>query len=320
MNKMVLFASDRPLERAENLNAVWEAYEGEKTFIQHMPQACAALSDRFSVFVCDEIPQYSPTKGDIVTIFVSHGLNGDKKYGLDCTEAHRKGAEQIDYAVCSTEYARMRFSSQLGLEPGRILTLGFPMADAYFGKEKGDGGTILSECGKAYLYVPTWRAPNNPPLPSIDWRKLDLMMDDDEIIAVKRHMCTKQPIVGEELHHVAEIGNMTPSVPYLIDCDVLATDFSSILFDGYILGKPSVIVTDGCELYLKSHGMYEDYPTWYGSRHLKAQGNEEAFLEALREAHGKGLGKVERNVLETTAGVCDGHAAERVAELIARYA
>ena len=317
--KTVLFSSDRPLERAENLKCVWDAWNGPKEFVQHLTEACKSLSDKYSVFVTDEIPQYSPTKGDVVTIFIGHGISGDKLYGLDCSEWHRRGAEQVDYAICTTEYSRERLMSQLAIPHDRVLPLGFPMTDRYFGKAKGDGGTLLSEYRRAYLYVPTWRAKGNPPLPRIDWRRIDSMMDDDEIIVVKRHMCTKEPI-AEELRHVAEVGNMVPSVPYLIDCDVLSTDVSSIMFDGYILGKPNVLVIDGYRDYMKSHGMYNDYPSWYSSRIVEAQGHEELFLAALREAFGNGLGEVERNCIETVAGVCDGRSSERVAELVAKYA
>ncbi len=320
VKKTVLFSSDRPLERAENLKAVWDAWDGPKEFIQYLTEACKALNELYSVFVTDEIPQYSPTKRDTVTIFIGHGISGDKRYGLDCTEWHRKGAQQVDYAICTTEYSRMRLMAQLGISADKVLALGFPMTDRYYGKSKGDGHTILAEYDRSYLYVPTWRAKDNPPLPRIDWRKIDSMMEDDEVLVVKRHMCTKDPIVGEELRHVSEVSNDAPSVPYLIDCDVMSTDFSSIMFDGYVLGKPNVLVTDGSSAYQIAHGVYEDYPAWYSSRHLTVQGNEEAYLEALRDAYGKGLGEVERKCLETTAGVCDGKSSQRVADLIAKFA
>lgn len=316
MAKLTLFSSDRPLDRAENLKAVWDAYDGPKEFMQYIPQACAALSPKYSVFVCDCTPQYSATKGDIKTVFVSHGIEGGKLYALDFSEAHRAGCSQVDYAVCTNEYGQARIARQFDLPLERVLMTGMPITDRYFGKRKGDGGTVLSVFRRGYLYAPTWRPPNNPPLPRIDWAKLDEMMDDDEMIVVKRHMCTRDPLVGAHLRHVKEYDRMLPSVPFLIDCDVLATDFSSIVFDGYVLGKPSVLVTDGHDEYMAVHGMYEEYPDFYSSRTVRAEGNEEAFLEALRAAFAAGLGKNECKCLETVAGLSDGRASERVADLI----
>ena len=314
--RTVLFSSDRPLERAENLKAVWDAYDGPKEFMRYIPNACKALSPKYSVFVCDCTPQYSPTKGDVKTVFVSHGVTGDKLYGLNKSEHHRPGVEQVDYAICTTDYGRMRVASELGLSPDRVIATGFPLHDRYHGKRKGDGGTVLSAFERAYLYAPTWRASGNPPLPSIDWAKLDAMMDDDEVLVVKRHMCTPDPLVRKKLKHVKEYDRSIPSAPFVIDCDVMATDFSSIMFDAYTMGKPVVLVTDGGDAYCESHGMYEDYPSWYSSRTVEAEGNEEAFLEALRAARGAGLGETELECRETAVGTCDGHASERVAELI----
>lgn len=318
--KPVLFTSDRPLGRADNLKAVWDAYDGERVFVQYLKDSCKALCDDYSVMVTDEIPKYCQNKGKAKIIFVSHGLPGDKKYGLDCTQAHKAGASQIDFAVSTGDYCSRQWQRQLGLPPERTISLGMPITDRYVGKRKGHGGTILGEYRRAYLYVPTWRARGNPPLPNIDWHKVDSLLEEDEMIAVKRHMCTEDPLVGEDLKHVREFSNMVPSIPYIIDCDVLATDFSSILFDGYLCGKPSVLVIDGAHDYLFSHGMIEDYPSWYGSRTVCAEGNEEAFVDALRNAWGTELGEVERRCISLVAGVCDGNASMRVADLISRFA
>ena len=316
----VLFASDRPLERAENLKRVWDCYDGPKEFVQYMTEACRRLSPEYSVFVCDEIPKFSPGKTDATTtVFVTHGIVGDKLYGLDCSKSHRAGAAQVDYAICTTEYGRLRTMSQLDMPAERVLTTGMPMTDNYFGKRKGDGGTLLAEYPRAYLYAPTWRARGNPPLPEIDWELVDSLLYEDEIVAVKRHMCTKNWIT-RDYAHVAEVSNMAPSAPWLIDCDVLATDFSSILFDGYALGKPSVLVTDGAADYQRAHGMYEDYPGWYGGRAMEVHGHEAEFVDMLREAAENGMGDVERACLETTVGGFDGEAGVRVAELITRFA
>lgn len=316
MAKTVLFSSDRPLERAENLKACWDAYEGDKEFIQYIPKACKALSPKYSVFVCDCTPQYSETKGDIKTIFVGHGVLCDKLYGLDFSESHRRGVEQVDYAITPDGLPRDHTATALGMTLDRVLPYGFPMADRYHGKHKGDGGTELTAYKRVYLYVPTWRPPGTPPLPRIDWTKLDLLMDYDELLVVKRHMCTAEPLVGKNLQHVKEYDRSLPSVPYLIDCDVLVTDFSSILIDGYILGKPSVLVVDGADGFNEAHGLYEKYPDFYGSRAVSAEDNEEALLEAMRAAYTAGMGEVEQQCLMSTAGDCDGQSAKRVAELI----
>jgi len=97
---------------------------------------------------------------------------------------------------------------------------------------------------------------------------------------------------------------------------VLMTDYSSTLFDAYVLGKPSVLLTDDMDDYLETRGMYLDYPSQYSSRHLNAEGNEGKLLATMREAAQNGLCDTEKELLALVADKCDGRASERVCALI----
>ena len=143
------------------------------------------------------------------------------------------------------------------------------------------------------------------------------MLEDDEIVVVKRHYFQREPIVMQDVDKIAEIPIAEGICPYLIDCDVLLTDYSSTVFDGYVLGKPCVLTVDDMESYLATRGMYLDYPSQYSSRWLAAEGNEEELLEMLREAARNGMTDAERATLDLVADMCDGHSAERVCEFIA---
>jgi len=118
---------------------------------------------------------------------------------------------------------------------------------------------------------------------------------------------------------VDRIVEVTPNEgiePYLIDCDVVITDYSSVVFDAYLLGKPVVLTVDDADKYLSTRGMYFDFPQGYSSRWLCAEGNEEDLLNMLREAAQNGLTDMERGFVDEVADMCDGHAAERVCEFI----
>ena len=170
---------------------------------------------------------------------------------------------------------------------------------------------------RAYLYAPTFRGPNDGDcLPDIDWELLDSMLDDDEIIVVKRHYFQREPIVTQDVDRIAEVAIAEGICPYLIDCDVLITDYSSTVFDGYVLGKPCVLTVDDMDSYLSTRGMYLDYPGQYSSRHLVAEGNEEKLLETLREAAENGMTDAERTTLDLVADMCDGNSAKRVCDFI----
>ena len=176
------------------------------------------------------------------------------------------------------------------------------------GKKKGDGGTILAD-KRGYLYAPTFRDWRDTPFPVIDWWWLDSQLTDDEILVVKSH-----PYGGtvgvKNLKHIVEASRMEPSVNYLYDADVVITDYSSIIFDGYLLGKPAVLFEKNPG-YTETRGMYLDYPQQYCSRYAR---NERELLDLMRSADR--LTDTEYACIDYVANACDGHSCERIIKLI----
>lgn len=319
MTGRVLFVSEHDLERAENLRAVFEAYDGDKQFERGIYHMRTAAQDGYSAVVCDSLPEYMTLKGSCKSIVIGHGITGDKKYALD---EKRKGIDvrtfaQIDASVNASTKTVDIMASQFGISVDSVYPLGMPRTDQYIGKHKSDGNTVLGGASRSYLYAPTFRGPNDgKELPRIDWAKLDSLMEDDEMLVVKRHYFQRDTITQGSYDHIVEVEPDIASAPYLIDCDVLITDYSSILFDGYVLGKPSVLTVDDMDEYMATRGFYLDYPAQYSSRWLVAEGNEDKLLAHIRAAFVTGMRYTEQKCLELVADMCDGHSTERVCELI----
>lgn len=315
----VLFVSQNDLVRAENLKAVFDAYDGPKEFRRGQEAMYGAEAEGFSVVVCDALPRFIEAKERIISINIGHGITGDKLYGLD--EGDKPWVDpvafaQTDYAISASNAGVPIVAGQFGIPEERVLPLGMPRTDTYVGKRKGDGGTFLADYRRAYLYVPTFRYDDDGWLPSIDWGLVDSMLDDDEVVVVKRHYFTPDSLIGPDREHVVEVAPWSPTIPYLVDCDVVLSDYSSIVFDGYILGKPSLLTVDDSKLYLSKRGTYFPYPDFYTSRSLRAEGHEEELVGLLREAARYGMTDVERRCADTVADMCDGKASERVCALI----
>ena len=309
----VLFVSQLPLGRCENLTAVWSGYTGPKSFRMGSESMRTAEADGFDVVVCDCLPAYIEGKRRVKSINIGHGITGDKLYGAD--EKHRPwydqaAANQIDHAIATSEAGVPIVARQFRIPESRVLPLGMPRTDAYFMERPVRHG------GKTtYLYAPTFRGGDGR-LPRMDWEKLDSLLGDDERFAVKRHYFTEGRLSPHGLAHVSEFDPNVPSAPFLESCDVLLTDYSSIMFDAYLLGKPSVLTVDDQDEYLSKRGMYHPYPSFYSSRWLYAEGNEDSLVAMLREAADNGMADVERECIATVAGACDGHSTERVCELV----
>lgn len=304
----VLFASSRPLERAENLRAIYDAYDRDKAFCRLSPwrRNPDITSGKYGLLVTDEFPAESPGQ----VILIGHGITGGKVSGLDQKYPYvsERDAALITYAVTTSESMRPISARQCGLPEERVLPLGMPRTDAYIGKKKGDGGTFLAS-KRAYLFAPTYRGHEDPPYPMIDWDLLDAKLNDTEVMAVKPHMIG-EPMLRKEYRHIIEVSAEEPSSPYLMDSDVVITDYSSIILDGFLLGKPAVLFEKNSG-YLQSRGMYLPYPDGYTGRWCD---NEWDLIRLLRDADG--LDRYEERCRWRTAEACDGHATERVCDLI----
>ena len=314
----VLFVSQNPLGRCENLTAVWDMYGGGKSFRHGVDGMRSAEKDGFDAVVCDCLPAFIEGKGRTVSINICHAVTGNKYYGLHegFDWYDRDAFAQTDIATAASEQSIGIVAGQLGIPESRIAVTGLPRTDICFGTSKGDGGTVLAE-KRAYLYIPTFRNPDlGGWLPRIDWAKLDSMLGDDEVIAVKRHYFTEKPLLDKVLGHIVELDPNEPSMQYMVDCDVLVSDYSSAIFDGYLMGKPSVLTTDDMDDYLRDRPMYYEFPGFYGSRYCIAEGNEERLLDSMRDAAENGMGEADIACMEAVAGACDGHSTERVCELI----
>ena len=316
---MILFCSEHAPNRAENLLAVYDAYDGPKAWARGYSAITDAPQRGYAVAVTDTMMPYIPDKDGMQLVFVGHGITGGKSYAFDQPVEYLdpRSAGQVDWAVCASTKTREIVAKQLKIDMSRVLPLGMPRTDGLVNKKKG--GTVLAGAARSYFYAPTFRdGYEDAPLPVVDWSRLDAMMGDDELMVVKRHYYTERPILDKPCRHIIEAGNMEPSTPYLIDCDVLLTDFSSIVLDAYVAGKPSVLATDFADAFMQARGMYFEYPGGYGSRHLDMQGNEQALLGMLRKAASDGMDAHETAIRDYTADMCDGRASERVAELIGR--
>jgi len=313
----VLFVSQNELGRCENLTSVYNAYDGEKEFRCGLGSMKTAEQEGFAAVVCDALPTYIEGKDRCKSIVICHGITGNKAYGLDEDRPVNAPAfEQTDIATAASEASVHLVAQQLGIPESRVIASGFPRTDLYISKVKGDGGTFMAD-KRACLYAPTFRDTTKRGwLPRIDWEIVDSLLDDDEVFVLKRHYFTPNPLLGSDFKHIIEIEPTEPLTPYLIDCDVLLTDYSSCISDAYLLNKPVVLTCDDMHEYMRDRMMYYDYPDKYSSRWLIAEGHEELLVSTIRKAAQDGLTMIEHGYMCLTAGACDGHSTERTCELI----
>ena len=308
MSKPVLFAGTRPYGRAENISALYDAYQGEKQYLGIYDYGeFMKINDKdYDIMVIDEFPRRFAKKN----ILIWHAIQGGKYIGYNQPKPYIEKAltDKIDYVIAAGNNSIDMWVDCAHLPAERILPLGMPRTDTFIGKTKGDGHTILAT-KRAYLYVPTFREPDEPSNFQVNFDWLDEHLTNDELLVVKVHM-REQKILKKQYKHIVEISSSEPSNPFLYDCDVIITDYSSILFDGYLLNKPAVLFEKQIG-YANYRGMYLKYPQEYSSKYAT---NEKELLDLLHSTNT--LTQVELDVIDKVANKCDGHSCERICNLI----
>ena len=317
MTKPVLFSSFRPLERAENINAIYNAYSGNKhhihTYDANYKQE--VQSGKYDILITDDFPTVSPGK----CILLWHGIHGGKTIALDQPNHpyfSKKNAELITYIISAGTGMVNAWHICTGIPKERILPLGMPRTDDYI-NHKHTSNNI-----KTYLFVPTFRDQHEPPFPSIDWQYLDNNLHDDELLIIKAHpwqfFQSKNDQITNNVNintltHIKVAGADEPSAPYLYNADVIITDYSTIMFDAYLLNKP-VVLFEKTKGYIGSRGMCFGYPHQYCSFYTR---NEQSLLDCIRYRYKHPyLTQTEQNCINIVADKCDGYSCERISAFI----
>ena len=295
---MVLFTSVRPLDRAENLKSVYDAYDGDKEFVQRSDgkPIPGMNSGKYRLVVTDCTIEESPGK----YLWINHGMGAGKCVGLQHPTYPFHRSDLVTYAIASSEQMVPHIANVLGISESQVIPLGMPRTDAYFKKRK------KKHDKKQYLYAPTFHGYRDW-IPDFDL--IDYGLTDNEEFIVKPHMVTKYLPVGER-YHVVERSSGIPSTDSLVDADVLVTDFSSIMFDAMVLRKPIVLFAKDRNRYLETRGMYCTYPAMYSDCFCD---DETDLVQNLRQVQWTPHMEELRDYY---AGACDGHSVERCIQLI----
>lgn len=291
----VLFTSNRSLERAENLKSVYDAYEGEKEYANIWAKKDMDLS-KYDLEITDELPTIACKK----CIFISHGMGTGKSYGLQYKPMNYTNPDLITYAIASSKDHAKTVKVYTGLPKKRIIPLGMPRTDAYFKAQKEELDYKMA------LYAPTLRPwsiwqPN--------WDEIAKFLPNDYRFVAKPHMCTGDWGISH-LRNIETVSCKVPSTPYLINADVLVTDYSSIMFDAMVMRKPVVLFAKDKGRYLRERGMYLPYPEYYSKYFYNT---EEEMAKHLESAEWTDYDEKLRKI---HCGACDGHSIERLLDLM----
>lgn len=339
LKKRVLFYSTRGEYPLENLEALYKDCESSKIlFCKARPlNAVSRIKARYllltsNVIVTDDSIEFFRKlrlrkEQKLIQIWYTGGAF--KRFGLDDRTISSRINEYKTHSqysdVCvSSEYVRQFFSHAMGVDMDIITATGTPRTDIIV-KDEVSGKNRQEICTKhpllkdkkVYVYFPTFRQLDGSAVhfdPKIDWSLLNDELDDDEVFIISRHPFMKEEYIKDRFFSRVKDYTADPSAELIAVADVVITDYSSIVFDASLMGKPMVF-------YAPDYDEYKDDFYLNYERDLPGEiiMDSKELLSALRRA--KNISSPERIALfkDKEMGACDGRASKRINEMIKNY-
>lgn len=204
-------------------------------------------------------------------IQVWHANGALKKFGLEDASNSERSPRDIkrfkrvyasfDYIVTGSDHMREIFKSSFGVNDERFLPTGVPMTDLYYDQRRHSlKRNDFPKGKKILLYAPTYRdfAMDGLILP-FSKEQLQTELNGDYILLVKLHPAVKHLAKAEtDDEWIFDVSDQ-PLYPLLRVCDVLITDYSSIVFEYALLEKPVLFFTYDLDTYREKRGLVDRY-------------------------------------------------------------
>ncbi|WP_316523738.1 CDP-glycerol glycerophosphotransferase family protein [Kitasatospora brasiliensis] len=155
---------------------------------------------------------------------------------------------------------------------GELLESGYPRNDVLARPDPRTAAAVRRRLGipegrRIVLYAPTWREDQRRG--DGDGFRLDLRLDldharrllgTDHVLLVRPHAHVREPLPGAGDGFLYDCGDYPDPQDLLLVADVLVTDYSSIMFDFAITGRPMYFFTYDLEHYRDTlRGFYFDF-------------------------------------------------------------
>jgi CDP-glycerol glycerophosphotransferase len=233
-----------------------------------------------------------------------------------------------DVLLAQNEFAAEALPSAFGYE-GETLTLGYPRNDVLGGTPDLERVARVRQAlgvpteGRVLLYAPTWRdnrRTENRQYALVNHLELDQVsraLAGGWTVLVRGHSNTPGLSVWDGYPGIVDVSDFPDVADLMLVADVLVTDYSSVMFDFVVTGRPMLfLVPDLAEYGGRTRGFYLDFPQIAPGPLLDTTGG---VVEAVRALAGGPLPGPDERYLDFRrrfAPLDDGRAAERVVDAV----
>lgn len=214
-------------------------------------------------------------KEGVQCIQLWHASGALKKFGLEDETIKYRSAKakqrflsvysRFHKVVAGSDAMASVFIKSFNLKQDQILTTGVPRTDFFFDEEAVNKAreALAVPNKKVILYVPTYRdCELDHFMLHLDIRKMAEKLGEDYILFLKLHPAIKQceDYSIQYPDFVIDVSSGDYKLNELLAAaDYLITDYSSILFEFSLLGKPLIFFVYDLDDYKRSRGVIEGF-------------------------------------------------------------
>jgi len=250
----------------------------------------------------------------------------DRKKGYNKYSMHRNYTK----AIVTSDKIKWCFAEGFGMKEKDIKATGFPRTDCLFDQEyiKKKKKQFYKEYPelkkkKIILFAPTYRGQNLKKayydFEMLDLDKLKKQLGEEYAFLIKWHPGIYDKICLNKLNFdiskyknfAYDLSNNRDINDLLLITDVLITDYSSVIFDYFILNKPVIYYTYDLEKYNEERGLYYDFDKYvYGDVAM----NIKELIKSIKNPNLCEDKRIEFN--KTFMEACDGNSTKKTYEYI----
>jgi CDP-glycerol glycerophosphotransferase len=179
----------------------------------------------------------------------------------------KREADYWDYLISPSPYCSQILPKAFNTE-AKVLELGYPRNDRLAQIKAPERQAIREKLGitdpelTLVLYAPTWRDTNRGTRGG--WESVDYLNEYSELppgfkLLFRGHSNTHASHEKRQSQNAIDVTFYPDVADLFIAADVLITDFSSVMFDFSVTGKPLIFLAPDLEHYESHRGFYFDF-------------------------------------------------------------
>lgn len=197
----------------------------------------------------------------------------DKPFGTDEQMARMvRIHSNYDLVLAASQAAALQYVEAFRQPVELFVTnLGIPRTDILFEGQRGPHLVAeirrrygIPEAKRVVLYAPTFRGVSLLKARSpedLDYELLARTLGGDHVLLVRLHPAIRAPLIGGSTadRFVIDVSDYPEVNELLLVADVLVTDYSSLIFEFALLGRPMACFAPDVQAYEDERGFYFDY-------------------------------------------------------------